>query len=153
MRVLTAYPERLSDKKTLYLADSPDSEDVVEYGLQSVRMHQGYALIKLKGVESRDEADKFRELFVMVSMEDAIPLEEGELYLYQFIGLKVQTEDGHLLGEIVDIIETGANDVYVVDSADYGEVLIPDTEEVILEIDIDAGMVVVRLPEGLLPNS
>ncbi len=116
-------------------------------------MHQGYALIKLKGVESRDEADKFRELFVMVSMEDAIPLEEGELYLYQFIGLKVQTEDGHLLGEIVDIIETGANDVYVVDSADYGEVLIPDTEEVILEIDIDAGMVVVRLPEGLLPNS
>ena len=146
MRVLTAYPERLPDKKTLYLADSPDSEDVREYSLQSVRMHQGYALIKLEGIGSRDEADKLRELFVMVSMEDAIPLEAGELYLYQLIGLKVQTEDGHLLGEIIDIIETGANDVYVVESAEYGEVLIPDTDEVIVEIDTDAGMMIVQSP-------
>lgn len=152
MRVLTAYPERLSEIKSIYLADDPDSADVYEHTIEHVRMHQGYALLKLKGVNDRNRAEELRQLYVMVAIDEAIPLEEGEFYLYQLIGLKVQTEDGETLGTLTEVLETGANDVYVVDSHQYGEVLIPATEETILKTDVETGVVIVKLPEGLLPT-
>jgi 16S rRNA processing protein RimM len=153
MRILTAYPERLSELETVYLADNTDGTDATEYLLESVRMHQGYALMKFEDVGDRDEADRLRQLYVMIAVEDAVPLEEGEFYLYQLIGLEVETEEGQPLGNITEVIETGANDVYVVNGAAYGEVLIPVTEETIVKTDIDAGKIVVKLPEGLLPNN
>ena len=79
-------------------------------------------------------------------------MEEGEFYLYQLIGLTVRTVEGTALGTITDILETGANDVYIVDSDIYGELLIPVTEETILETSIEQGTVVVSLPDGLLPE-
>lgn len=88
----------------------------------------------------------------MVAIEDAVPLEEGEFYLYQVIGLEVRTESGERLGAITDVLETGANDVYVVESPQYGEVLIPVTDETIVALDFDQGIVTVKLPDGLLPT-
>jgi 16S rRNA processing protein RimM len=152
MRVLTQYPERLPDLKKIYLGLDPNSAEVDEYTINSVRMHQGYALLKLAGIDNRDEADRLRQLLVMVALEDAVPLEEGEFYLYQLIGLQVQTDDGQVLGSITDVLETGANDVYIVDSPQYGEVLIPATDETILKTDVEGGIVTVKLPEGLLPG-
>jgi 16S rRNA processing protein RimM len=152
MRVLTAYPERLSELKHIYLADKPDSNQATPYPLENVRMHQGYALLKLKGINDRDEADRLRELWVMIAIEDAVPLEEGEFYLYQLIGMNVETDAGEALGTISEVLETGANDVYIIDSPQYGEVLIPVTTETILKTDVDARIIVVKLPEGLLPN-
>lgn len=153
MRVLTAYPERLNDLKTIYVHRDPETQDAPAYAVEGVRMHQQYALLKLAGVDDRDAADLFRQLYVLVSVEDAVPLEVGEVYLYQLIGLVVQTQDGRSLGKLIEVLETGANDVFVIDSPRYGEVLIPDTEETILDIDVNAGLMVVRLPEGLLPDS
>jgi 16S rRNA processing protein RimM len=118
-----------------------------------MRMHKTYGLLKLEGVDNRDQADRLRELHVMVAIEDAVPLEAGEYYLYQLIGLSVQTDKGEQLGQISDVLETGANDVYIVNSPQYGEILIPVTEETILEIDFDLGIATVSLPEGLLPSS
>jgi 16S rRNA processing protein RimM len=114
-------------------------------------MHQGYALLRFHGVGDRNAADLLRQLWVMIPLDEAVPLGEGEFYIFQMIGLDVRTEDGRSLGQITEVLETGANDVYVVDGAEYGEVLIPATEETILEIDIEVGFVVVRLPDGLLP--
>jgi 16S rRNA processing protein RimM len=68
------------------------------------------------------------------------------------IGLSVHTADGQVIGAIQDILETGANDVYIVQSDRYGEVLIPVTDETILKTDIEAGILLVKLPEGLLPE-
>ncbi len=153
MRVLTGYPERLPDLKTVYLGRSPESSDITSYALQSVRFHQEYALLKLKGVDNREQADRLRQRLVMVSIDDAVPLDEGEVYLYQLIGMAVETEDGQRLGTITDVLETGANDVYIVDSPQYGEVLIPVTEETIVKMDADSRRITVRLPDGLLPNA
>jgi 16S rRNA processing protein RimM len=89
----------------------------------------------------------------MVSIEDAVPLDEGEVYLYQLIGMTVQTDDGRELGQITEVLETGANDVYIVKSPDYGEVLIPATDETILETNAETRRIVVKLPEGLLPDA
>ncbi len=151
-RVLTAYPERLRELKTVYLSDDPDSVTPQPYTLEQVRFHHDYALIKLKEIPDRTAAERFRELFVLVAIDDAIPLDEGEHYLFQLIGMAVETESGESLGTLVDVMETGANDVYVVESDQYGEVLIPVTEHTILKTDSEARLITVRLPEGLLPE-
>ena len=153
MRILTDYPERISALETVYIADSVDAEQPVAYFVEHMRMHKTYGLLKLKGIDSRDQAEHLRELHVMVAIEDAVPLEEGEFYLFQLIGLSVETEDGKQLGQITDVLETGANDVYIVNSPEYGEVLIPATDQTILDIDFEHGTVTVSLPEGLLPSS
>lgn len=151
MRILTNYPERLSSIKTLFLAETPEDKQPQPHEIRSVRMHQGYALLRFKTITDRDTADRLRQLLVMVATDDAVPLEEGEHYLFEVIGLTVFTEDGSSLGTITDVLETGANDVYIVQSDRYGEVLIPVTHETILETRIDENKMIVRLPEGLLP--
>jgi 16S rRNA processing protein RimM len=67
--------------------------------------------------------------------------------------MTVKTDDGAILGTLSEVLETGANEVYIVDSPQYGEVLIPVLDETILTIDPDAKLVIVKLPEGLLPRS
>ncbi|MFO7323424.1 MAG: ribosome maturation factor RimM [Chloroflexota bacterium] len=152
VRLLTDYPERINELERIFIGSGIDADDVRPYPVQHMRMHQGYGLLKLKTIDDRNAADLLRGLFVMIDLEHAVPLEEGEFYLYQLIGLTVQQEDGSLLGTLVEVLETAAHDVYVVDSPTYGEVLIPVTDETILVTDIDAGIVRVRLPEGLLPD-
>ncbi len=152
VRLLTDYPERISTMEYIHLGKDPHSEVAAEYNVEHLRLHQeGYALLKLKAVDDRDAADLLRQLFVMVPLEDAVPLEEGEFYLYQLIGITVQTEDGTPLGTLREVLETGANDVYIIDSPVHGEILIPVTEETVLDTRINDGLMIVRLPEGLLP--
>jgi 16S rRNA processing protein RimM len=152
IKIITHYPERLSRLKKVFLTTSPDSDKVTEYALEGVRMHQAYALLKLEGINDRDQADRLRQLVVMVAIGDAIPLDKGEHYLYQLVGLTVQTEAGEALGTLTEVLETGANDVYIVESPRYGEVLIPATTETILSTDVATKLMTVRLPEGLLPS-
>ncbi len=152
VRLLTDYPERIAQMARVYVAESHDSPHPTPYAVEHMRMHQDYGLLKLEGVNDRNQADLLRELFIMVPLEDAVPLEEGEFYLYQLIGLAVRTAEGTELGTLTEVLETGANDVYIIDSPEYGELLIPVTHETILETNIAQGYVLVQLPEGLLPQ-
>lgn len=152
VRMLTDYPERMAQLEQVYLGAGVDDPNPTPYAVEHMRMNPPYGLLKLHGIRDRDTADTLRALFVMVAMEHAVPLEEGEFYLYQIIGVTVKLEDGTELGTITDVLETGANDVYIVDSPRYGEVLIPVTEQTIVRTDIEAGEVVVALPDGLLPE-
>jgi 16S rRNA processing protein RimM len=152
IRILTDYPERIVKGKTLFLGTDPDRDDARPYQVDGMRANRDYGLLKLNGIEDRDAADLLRELLVMVPLEDAVPLDEGEVYLFELIGMEVRTDAGALLGELVDVLETGANDVYVVDSPQYGEVLLPVTPECVLEVDADAGVITVHIWDGLLPN-
>ncbi len=153
IRILTDYPERLAQLDVVYIGDDPTMEDATGYHVQHIRPQNEYGLLKLEDVNTRDQADLLRDLYVMVALEDAVPLEEGEFYIYQLIGLTVQTEDGQHLGTLTDVLETGANDVYVVDSPGYGEILIPALPNTIIETSIETGLVVVKLPEGTLPKT
>jgi 16S rRNA processing protein RimM len=152
VRILTDYPERIAELETIYLGTVPDADDIQPYHLEHMRMHQDYGLLKLAGISDRNEAEVLRDLQVMVAFEDAVPLEEGEFYLFQLIGLTVKTEDGTILGELVDTFETGANDVYIIDSPQHGEILFPAIDENIIKTDIQASEIIVKLPEGLLPS-
>ena len=115
-----------------------------------MRLHQNYGLLKLLGVDDRNAADLFRELFVMVKTADAVPLADDEVYLYQLIGMTIKTEDGEILGTLTDVLETGANDVYIIKGGVHGEILIPVIPSVVLKTDTDTNTITVRLPEGLL---
>lgn len=149
MRVLTDYPERIPTLEQVYLARHLDAKTIKTFRIQSTRMNQEYMLLKLEGVDDRDHADRLRGLMVLVAYSDAVPLEAGEFYLYQVIGVEVYTEGDVLLGTVSDVLETGANDVYVL-HGERGETLIPALPDVVLSVDIAARRMVVRLPEGLL---
>jgi 16S rRNA processing protein RimM len=93
-----------------------------------------------------------RPQFVMIPLRDALPLEEGEVYLFEIIGMAVYTKSGEYLGEVAEIIETGANDVYLLRGGARGEFLIPDTDEVIQSIDRATRKIVITPLIGLLPG-
>lgn len=153
IRLLTDYPERIAQLETVYLADSPEPTKVVPYHVQGMRRNADYGLLKLREIPDRTQAERLRGLYVLIDIAHAIPLEADEFYLYQLIGLRVETNTGEALGTLVEVLETGANDVYIVDSPRYGEILIPVTGETIVKTDVQAGVMIVSLPEGLLPAS
>jgi 16S rRNA processing protein RimM len=144
LQILTDYPERLAERETLYVG--PTREPC---RLLGVRRHGHLMLLRFEGVTDREVAEDYRDLLVYVSIADAVPLEPGEFYLFQLIGLRVVTTEGKELGRIVDLLETGANDVYII-RGETGEVLLPDIPEVVLDVDIEAGQMRVQLIEGLI---
>ena len=152
IRLLTDYPERIAKLETVYLADKPEPSKTTPYRVEGMRRNGDFGLLKLGGIDDRNQADRLRGLFVLIDIEHAVPLEADEFYLYQLIGLHVETSDGETLGTLVEVLETGANDVYIVESPRYGEVLVPVTDETIIKTDVQAGVVIVKLPEGLLPD-
>ncbi|MCB9451961.1 MAG: 16S rRNA processing protein RimM [Anaerolineaceae bacterium] len=153
MRVLTDFPERISERDTVFINRTLDNPEPTAYTLERARPNQEYMLLKLEGVNDRDQAERLRDSLVMIAIEDAVPLEEGEYFLFQLHGLEVRTEDGQPFGVIKEVLETGANDVYVVNSLQHGEVLIPAIPESVLEVNIDGGYVLVHLMDGLLPGT
>lgn len=144
----TELPERFSWLKQVYLSADPDDTHPKIVGVEATRLHQGQVLLKLDTIDARDEAEMLRGHWLLVPEAEAIPLEEGEYYLYQLIGLAVYTDEDEHLGELVEVIETGANNVFVVRGAER-ETLIPDTPEVVQDIDFDRGRVTVQLLPGL----
>lgn len=150
IEVLTAYPERIVPAMCVYIGSDPKAAaTAAEYEVTKVRTHQQYLILQLAGVLDRNTADLLRQKYVMVPLEDAVPLEEDEFYLYQAIGLSVYTVDHEHLGEIVEVLETGANDVYIVQGP-RGEVLLPAIDECVIDVDLDAGKMTVHLMDGLL---
>jgi 16S rRNA processing protein RimM len=152
VEVHTDHPERFALYKRLYLGPAGPGGEMeasgVAYLLQSHRFHSGLVLLKLEGIDDRTRAEAYRDLWVWIAVEDALPLPEGEFYLHQMLHLQAVEEDGEELGEVVEIIESSAHPVYVI-RGPRGEVLVPDIDEVILQVDVVAGRMVVRLPEGL----
>ncbi|MEO0560936.1 MAG: ribosome maturation factor RimM [Chloroflexota bacterium] len=153
IRILTDYPERIGKLQRVFTSRKADDKQPKPYVIEGMRMNKGHGLLRLEDINDRDTADRLRQHFILVSVEDAVPLGDDEFYLYQVLGMQIETGDGLKLGTIKDIIETGANDVYVVDSPTYGEVLFPITPETLIEHDIDNGVVYVNLIDGILPEA
>ncbi len=149
VEIITDYPERLGQYTDFYLA-SPDSPEAVQrYPVEKLRQHGGALLLKLGGCDDRNSADELRGMLVQIPIEEAVPLEEGEYYHFQLIGVRVETESGEWLGQVVKVLETGANDVYVV-RGPWGEVLLPAVDNVVLELDLESKRMVVHLLPGML---
>ena len=148
--IMTAYPERIGPERVVHIGSNPDDPaTAAEYKIIQARPHQQYLILQLAGITDRNAADRLREHYVMVPLEEAVPLEADEFYLFQAIGLAVYTDTGESLGQVIEILETGANDVYLVQGP-RGEILLPAIEDCILDIDIEAGKMTVHLLDDLL---
>ena len=86
----------------------------------------------------------------MVDRENAVKLRKDEYFIADMIGLQVYTEDGEAFGVLKDVLETGANDVYIIDTPKHGEVLIPAIKQCVLDVDIEGQKMMIHLMEGLV---
>mgnify|MGYP000219496401 CR=1 FL=1 len=151
--ILTDYPNRVQTEFAQHLRTLYVGKERQPFTLTGVRFHQGAMLLTFKECTTRDEADALRGALVEIPMEDAVPLEEGEYYHFQLVGMQMATEDGEMLGDIVEVFTPpGANDVFVVHGP-RGEILIPAIEDVVIDLDVDAGRVVIRPLPGLLDTA
>jgi 16S rRNA processing protein RimM len=144
----TDLPERFGLLGHVYVGGDPPVSMTVE----RARLHQGVIILKLGGADSRDDAEALRGQWVLVSADEALPLKEGELFLYQLVGLDVVDEAGEIIGTVEDVLQTGANDVLIVRTIDEPprQLLLPDIPGVVLDVSLEAGRVVVRIPPGLI---
>ncbi len=140
--IVTQFPERFAELTTVYLNESP-------YEVEYHRIQKRMVILKLKGVDSIDEAEKLRGKLVEVSLSEAVPLGEEHYFHYQIVGLDVWTRDGKLIGKVEEILTLPANDVYLV-RANQKEVLIPAIEDVVLEIDLERRRIIIEPIPGLL---
>jgi 16S rRNA processing protein RimM len=109
-------------------------------------------LVLFEGMDSPEKAGRFRNLPVYVRTVDRPPLPEGQYYHHQLIGLQVVDEKGNDLGQLSELLHTGANDVYVVQTAERTELLLPAINSVVMGIDMAAGKIRVHIPDGLIPE-
>lgn len=114
------------------------------------RPHAKGLLIRFDGVDTLDDAGLYRNTWVYVPAANRPELPKGEYYHHQLLGLNVITDEGQELGMLADIIETGANDVYIVRDADGNEVLLPAIPSVILDVKIADRQMQVHLLDGLV---
>lgn len=143
VKVLTDFPDRFDGLETIYLG-----EEYTPAVVEGHRKHGTSVLLKLAGVDRREEADKLRGLLIRLPIDQAVPLQEDEYYVYEIVGLEAWTTDGEHLGRVTEVLETGSNDVYVIrDGA--RELLIPALADVVLSVDLEKGRVEVQLMKGL----
>ena len=138
-RLQTDDPAHLLTIKRLYLGDETIPRTVL-----GVRLHDGNALIRLQGISTPETVERFRGTPLRIRGTDARPLAENEYFLYQIIGLDVFDESGNRLGQVTDLMETGANHVLVVSPDDGTDILLPSHPDVIISMDPAAGQIVVR---------
>ena len=116
----------------------------------SVEYFKNMVILKFKEFDNINDIIPYKGMDLLVTRENAIPLEEGEYYIADIIGSKVITDEDKILGTLTDVLQTGANDVYVVKTKDGKEVLLPSIEECILDRDIENKIVKVHIMKGLL---
>lgn len=148
MEVFTDFPERLQAGSTLYAGDTRQ-----ELSLTHRRCHQNNLLLTFEGYQTPESVSVLRNKIVYVLTADLPHLPEGEYYHHQLIGLKVVDEVGASLGQVIEILETGANDVLVVRPEVGRDILLPMINDVVLEIVLADGLIRVHLLPGILDEA
>lgn len=118
--------------------------------IESVKFFKQFVILKFKGIDTLNDVEKYRKASLFVPRENAVRLSQDEYFIADLCGLTVQNEDGQNIGVLRDVMETGANDVYIIDLNDGRELLLPAIKQCILAVDVEAGFIQVHILEGLL---
>ena len=140
-------PARFKDLKQVILAAKREKL-VLE--IEGVRFFKQFVIIKFKGIDDINEVERHKGAELWITREQAVPLEEGEYFIADLIGLSVVTDEGAFLGTLTDVLQTGANDVYEVQMENGKKALLPVTEECVLDVDLEKSKVLVHVLDGLL---
>jgi 16S rRNA processing protein RimM len=147
----TDFPEeRFKKGKSLYLF-APGQAEPIQLTISSVKPYKNMYNMTFKGIDSIHQVEKWKGGLLKVSKEDRIPLEEGEFYFQDIIGCQVYTQDDEeLLGVITEILQPGANDVWVIKRPNGKEALIPYIDDVVKKVDVVEKKVIIYPMPGLL---
>ena len=118
--------------------------------IQSVKFFKQFVILKFKGIDNINYIEKYKGKSLFVTRENAVKLKKDEYFIADMIGCSVEDEDGNYLGELKDVMITGANDVYVVENEDGKELLFPAIKECVLNVDIEQRKITVHIMPGLL---
>lgn len=138
---------RFEDLETIYIQKA---KELIEFKIQDVKYNKNMVLLKLEGIDDITEAEKYKNCYIKINREDAVELEEDSYFIVDIIGSEVFTEEGEDLGKVVDVFQTGSNDVYTVKTLDGKEILLPAIEDVIKNVNIENKKIVIHLMEGLI---
>lgn len=147
MEVVTDFPERLKPNTKVFVGDSRQPMTLV-----GARFHNEGLLVKFKNIDTPEDAARYRNQLVYVPAADRPKLPKGQYYHHELIGFDVVDEADNSIGVLSDIMQTGANDVYVVTQLDGKEILLPAISSVILDIETDRRLIRVHLLDGLIEN-
>lgn len=118
--------------------------------VEGVRFFKNQVIVKFKGIDSINDIEKYKGKDLLVTRENAVPLEDGEFFICDAIGCEVFEENGTRFGILKDVMETGANDVFIVEREDGTEVLLPYIDDCIREVDVENKKIVAYIMPGLL---
>ena len=147
MEVHTDFPERLTPKTKVFVGG-----DYQPMTIAAVRGHGEGLLVKLEGLDTPEATSRYRNQLVYVTAADRPKLPEGRYYYHELIGFDVVDEEQNSLGKLSEIMQTGANDVYVVVRPDGSEILFPVVSSVVLSIEREHRLIRVHVPEGLIED-
>jgi len=141
------FPERLQPKAIIYAGEAH-----IPLTIRRQRIHNDGILLSFDGFTTPEQVGRFRNQILYIVVANAMELPEGEFYYHELLGLSVMNETGESIGKVTEIIQTGANDVYVVTNEAGRETLLPAIAEVILDVDLDSKKMKVHLLPGLVDD-
>ena len=127
-----------------------NEKTVRELDIESVKHFKDLVILKFKGIDNINDVERYKGADLYIPREEGQELGEGEYYIADIIDIEVVTDKGERLGTVRDVLETGANDVYIVEQPGRKDLMIPATEECILDVDIENNIMTVHLLDGLL---
>lgn len=133
--------------------EDPDAAESRTLEIEHVKFQKNMVILKFRGIDSMEEAGKLRKHSLMVPRVDAVRLRRDEYFIADLIGLAVRDEDGTPIGTLTDVLETGANDVYVIKLERGKELLLPAIRQCVLEVNVEDGYIRIHILEGLLDET
>ena len=122
---------------------------VSELTILSVKFNKNLVLLQVKEFDTKEEAVAIRNASIMVPMEEAVELGENENFIFQILGLEAREEDGTVQGKVIDVLQSGGHDVYVIDDGSKNGLMIPATLAFVPEVNVEEGYMTIRVIEGL----
>lgn len=139
-------PKRFLDLKNVILDDGKTTLDLE---IHNVKFFKNLVILKFKGIDNINDIEKYKKAGLYVTREDAVELEEDEYFIADLIGMDVISDEGEQLGTISDVLQTGANDVYVISSKGQKDLLLPAIHECVLDVNVEERTMKVHLMPGL----
>lgn len=140
-------PDRFRKLKQVILDTGREQKDLE---IEGVKFFKQFVILKFKGIDNINDIEMYKQRELWIPREEGQDLEEDEYYIADLIGMEVVLEDGSSFGTLTDVMETGANDVYVVENGEGQEILLPAIRECILDVDVEKNVMTIHLMKGLI---
>ena len=139
-------PARFKKLKNVVL---DTGKEMIDLEVAGVKFFKNMVIVKFKGIDNINDVEKYRQKSLYVTRENAVKLKKNEYFIADLIGLATKSDEGEDLGILSDVLQTGANDVYVLSKEGSDDILLPAIRECVKEVDLDNGEITVHLLPGL----